>query len=80
MGTISYRWAYTMKKMFVQYPGLRSSTKAKTDRKGNIKYRDPCIDHRGNISCDHCRIFVVSDRFLGEEAQLKYTGSLYYYL
>jgi len=50
----------------VEYPNLRSSTR---------KF-DPCISQnlrRGN--CRNCKVFVTSDRFLGEERQVRLVGS-----
>lgn len=56
-----------MKKLFGQYPNLRSSTRKS----------DPCLVTRPNIpQCHTCRVFVISDRFLRDETQLKLVGSL----
>ena len=51
---------------FVQYPDLRSTT---------VKY-DPCHNERKEakepcegLSCNDCRVFLMSDRFLGDEFQ-----------
>lgn len=53
-----------MKKAFVQYPNLRSTTE---------KY-DPCFVHGrspepASLNCNECRVFLMSDRFLGDQFQ-----------
>lgn len=56
-----------MKKLFVQYPNFRSSTR---------KF-DPCVMQNIRVgSCRSCKVFVTSDRFLGEKRQIKLVGSL----
>jgi len=55
------------RKLFVQYPNLRTSTR---------KF-DPCIMQNIRLdSCRNCKVFVTSDRFLGENRQMKLVGSL----
>jgi len=55
------------RKLFVQYPNFRSSTR---------KF-DPCIMQNMRLgSCRNCKVFVTSDRFLGENRQMKLVGSL----
>ncbi|MEM3871726.1 MAG: EVE domain-containing protein [Nitrososphaeria archaeon] len=57
-----------IKKLFVQYPNFRSSTR---------KF-DPCImqDIREENCSKKCKVFVTSDRFLGDERQKRLVGSL----
>ncbi|MEM3449510.1 MAG: EVE domain-containing protein [Nitrososphaerota archaeon] len=56
-----------MKKLFVQYPNFRSSTR---------KF-DPCVMQNIRAgSCRNCKVFVTSDRFLGEKRQMRLVGSL----
>lgn len=50
-----------MKKIFVQYPSFRSSTK---------KY-DPCVVNENALKCSDCKIQIISDHFLGEEFMRK---------
>ncbi|MFC2170184.1 hypothetical protein ACFLRM_06460, partial [Acidobacteriota bacterium] len=55
-----------IQKIFVKYPSFRSSTRRS----------DPCVKSDQYAKCKNCMVFVTSDRFLGDEAQKKYTGSL----
>lgn len=56
-----------VKKLFVQYPNFRSSTRR----------FDPCVMEGRRVGeCRKCKVFVTSDRFLGEKRHVRLVGSL----
>ncbi len=55
-----------MEKVFVRYPNFRSSTRKS----------DPCVKLDIYKDCPKCMVSITSDRFLGDEQQKKFAGSL----
>jgi hypothetical protein len=53
-------------KLFLRYASFISST----------RNSDPCIKSNDYLGCKNYMVFITSDRFLGEEQQKKYAGSL----
>lgn len=56
-----------LEKLFVEYPGLRSSTSD----------YDPCTERRNGaqLDCRKCKVFLATDRFLGQQTHEKIMGN-----